>query len=282
MCLVGKLAERTAAAGTCGDRSYMGEKLRILSVCGEIITIERYKKWCEGEVVKLPTRFNDNNWGPVSDPCQSCEMAPVITSQCRQIAELQKERDGWRDATQAHCRQVQNCLEQLAETRADRYQREATARRAYRNAAYWREELFKLRKEPLAESDDAQKLTECYEILKHIPERTQHGTWCPDHMIDWIEARKQEEWGRIAERDGVPLAGVATIHIIPRPEKLLLSDDARRVIEILKARGPSTIRDIVEFADFMPGSDVVDGLIAAQEAGRVSLSGGKYSIVKEE
>jgi len=60
---------------------------------------------------------------PVSDPCQSCEMAPVITDQCKQIAELQKERDSWK----------------------------ATAHQYCRNATYWREELEKLQKEALAD-----------------------------------------------------------------------------------------------------------------------------------
>lgn len=67
---------------------------------------------------------------PVSDPCQSCEMAATITGQCKQIADLQQllaefqeSRDNWKATAQQYC-----C-----------------------NAAYWRGELEKLQQEALAE-----------------------------------------------------------------------------------------------------------------------------------
>ena len=60
---------------------------------------------------------------PVSDPCAPCEMAATITSQCKQIAELQHERDQWK----------------------------VVAAGNRRNAAYWRAELTKLQNEALTE-----------------------------------------------------------------------------------------------------------------------------------
>ena len=89
---------------------------------------------------------------PVSDPCQSCEMAVTITSQCKQIAELQKSRDdGWR------ARDVWR----------------AKAGECYRNSAYWREELSKLQKETLTECQPLGEAAKIYiqispEVLERI------------------------------------------------------------------------------------------------------------------
>ena len=68
-----------------------------------------------------------------------------------------------------------------------------------------------------------------------------------------------------------------------KPERLLLSRDARRVIEYLTATDtPVTMwRVIDEMGDMMTDASVLDGLIEAQEAGIVRLDGGKYSIVRD-
>ena len=67
------------------------------------------------------------------------------------------------------------------------------------------------------------------------------------------------------------------------PEQLLLSAEARRVIEYLKARDcPISIHHIFEsMTNIMSGMAIMDGLIEAREAGIVRLDDGKYSIVRE-
>jgi hypothetical protein len=190
-------------------------------------------------------KFNASCLEPVSDPCQDCP----------KLASIDKCCEYWKAA----------CEE------------------ARRNAADWREELEKLQKEALSESDDAQKLTECYEILSHVPDCTQHGAWCPDHMIDWIKAKKHEEDEQIAERDLAPLSEVAKCYIRVEPEKLLMSQDARRVIEYLVAMNhPTYLSSILEgMKGIMSGMAITDGIIEARDAGRISLVDGKYQIVRD-
>lgn len=139
---------------------------------------------------------------PVSDPCASCEMAATITSQCKQIAELQRPRDAWK----------------------------ADAERLARNAQYWREELEKLQNEAL----------ECK-----------------------------------------PLGEVAKIYIQVEPDKLLMSQAARRVVEYLAARDcPVCITDLHDDCALSSGV-LLDALAEARDAGRISLVNGKYEIVRD-
>ena len=92
---------------------------------------------------------------PVSDPCQECEMAATITSQCEQIAELQGKLD------KAYTRFGEQDLE-LARTSAERDNWEATAAMHCRNETYWREELTKLQKEALAECKSLGEVAKIY------------------------------------------------------------------------------------------------------------------------
>lgn len=134
--------------------------------------------------------------------------------------------------------------QRIAELRRSRDEWEATAYRYCRNAAYWREELTKLQKEALAECDE-----------NHI------------HPAIHIEDFRKR-----------PLSEVAKCYIRVAPEKLLMSREARRIIEILRAWDcPASLRSLAEFVGSIPG--VVDGLIEAREAGIVRLDDGKYSIV---
>lgn len=84
---------------------------------------------------------------PVSDPCASCEMAATITSQCKQIAELQKEIE--RARLKAFWEGKAACYDQISSLIQSRDSWQADAMRYARNAHYWRDELYKLQKESL-------------------------------------------------------------------------------------------------------------------------------------
>jgi len=163
----------------------------------------------------------------VPDACASCEMAPVITSQCKQIADLQKSMEHEKLKSFWEGRAAENTINCDAIAKLQQDLAEMT-----RIAAYWREELTKLQNEALADCD------------------------CK------------------------PLGEVAKIYVQVAPEKLLLSQNARRVVELLTIEGPSDYRSIaVTF-----GGDwgkTMDGIIEARDAGRIELVDGKYQ-VKEE
>lgn len=80
-----------------------------------------------------------------------------------------------------------------------------------------------------------------------------------------------------------PLIEVAKCYIQVEPERLLLSQDARRVIEYLTAVDtPIAFYRIAEgLKDMVSGAAIIDGLIEAREAGIVRLDGGKYSIARD-
>ena len=82
-------------------------------------------------------------------------------------------------------------------------------------------------------------------------------------------------WGLFSE--------VAKCYKQVEPEQLLLSSEARRVIEYLKARDcPISIHHILEsMSGIMSGAAILDGLIEAREAGIVRLDDGKYSLVRD-
>lgn len=84
-------------------------------------------------------------------------------------------------------------------------------------------------------------------------------------------------------RDFRPLAEIAKCYVQVEPEKLLLTQDARRVIEYLTATDtPVNLWRIVdEMGDMMTDTSILDGLIEARGAGRVRLDEGKYSILRD-
>jgi len=83
--------------------------------------------------------------------------------------------------------------------------------------------------------------------------------------------------------DMLPLAEVAKCYKQVEPEQLLMSQEARRVIEYLKATDcPVHIGDIMDGMEHvMSCMAIMDGLIEAKEAGIVRLDDGKYSIVRD-
>ena len=109
------------------------------------------------------------------DACESCEMAPVITRQCKQIAELEHEKlAAFWEGKAVGCKESEEKIAELQitvdhekgiafwrgrdslsaeikriEEECDQWQ--TTAQNNIRNAAYWRKELDKLQKETLAE-----------------------------------------------------------------------------------------------------------------------------------
>lgn len=224
ICLLGKFAKRIRSAGPHGDRSYMDEKLRILSVCDEIITIERYKKWCEGEIVKLPVYFNDNNWEPASDPCECCQ----------KLFSMNESLEYWRKQYSSACR----------------------------GATYWREELIKLQKEAL------------YDRILPI-----HCGLTNDHAcIDREKCTKHPIVGCAMYMR--PLGEVAKCYKQVEPAELIMSDDTRIVCELLEGSGPMTSREIASRL-IIRERCVLESIIEARDAGRISLVDGKYSIAKD-
>ena len=88
---------------------------------------------------------------------------------------------------------------------------------------------------------------------------------------------------KYTDREMKPLAEVAKCYKQVEPEQLLLSAEARRVVEYLRASDrPLYIHLILEGMErIMSGTGIMDGLIEAKEAGIVRLDDGKYSIVRE-
>lgn len=99
------------------------------------------------------------------------------------------------------------------------------------------------------------------------------------------EASKRcDYWQReYVDREMKPIAEVAKCYKQVEPEQLLLSIEARRVVEYLKARDcPISIHHILEsMSGIMSGAAILDGLIEARDAGIVRLDDGKYSIVRD-
>lgn len=96
--------------------------------------------------------------------------------------------------------------------------------------------------------------------------------------------RDADYWQRkYVDREMKPLAEVAKCYKQVEPEQLLMSQEARRVIEYLRARDcPVYIHIVFEgMKDVMSGAAIMDGLIEAREAGIVRLDDGKYSIVRD-
>jgi len=175
-----------------------------------------------------------------ANDCESCEMAATITSQCEQIANLQKSLEHEKAKSYWQGRSVENTINCGAITilRKDRDNWEELCEKAQvdvakhmRNADYWREELTKLQNEALADSK--------------------------------------------------PLGEVAKIYVRIQPEKLLLSQEARRVVELLASDGPRDYRSIAATFEGDWGK-TMDGIIEARDAGKIKLVDGKYQITREE
>jgi hypothetical protein len=242
------------------EKARIRQKVRVPSGYeAEIVEISK-DGWCRVDFGPNMAHYMPVRAGhlePVSDPCEGCQ----------KLASIDKCCEYWKAA----------CEE------------------ARRNATYWREELTKLQKEALeckmlpstgmanvvcSGKRPLSEVAKLREIVSHIPPCTQHGAWCPDHMIDWIKARKHEEEERMAERVLVPLHEVAKCYIRVAPEKPLMSQEARRVVEYLEASGPRTAQRMAGNLD-LPTWRVLDAIIEAREAGRISLSGDEYSIVRD-
>ncbi len=159
--------------------------------------------------------------GPSECGHESCEMARVITNQCKQIADLQKN--------------LEQEKQRIANIAADA----ATARR---NAAYWREELTKLQKEAL----------EC--DMVPLAEVGKFYLTCKVDASQFLEG-------------------------IEKVKRSLLSQEARRVVELLVAVGPSDFREIVSTIQEEHAA-TIDGIIEARDAGIIELVDGKYQVVK--
>jgi len=141
-----------------------------------------------------------------------------------------------------------SCHEQIAGLLSSRDYWQASCGSARRDAAYWHEELEKLQKEALAE--------------------TQHF-YCDD-VVDC----------RILPFHLRPLSDVAKCYKQVAPEKLLMSQEARRVNHLLDTEGPNDYRSIA----MTFGGDwgkTMDGIIELLDAGKIRLVNGKYEIVRD-
>lgn len=177
---------------------------------------------------------------PVSDPCQSCEMAATITSQCKQIADLQGRLDEMTLRSNVNClkatteffrgRDLTNA--QIKTTEEERDAWKATAKQNCRNAFYWREELTKLQKEALKE----------------------YATW--------------------------QMSEIAKCYIRVAPEKLLMSDDAKIVCELIDGSGPMTSSQIADRMHLLERC-ILESITEARNAGKIQLVDGKYEIVRD-
>jgi hypothetical protein len=78
-----------------------------------------------------------------------------------------------------------------------------------------------------------------------------------------------------------PLSEVAKCYMQVAPDKLLMSQEARRVVEYISAKGGSL--DIDAICDGLKCcmDYLCDHLAEARDAGRISLVNGKYEIVRD-
>jgi hypothetical protein len=101
--------------------------------------------------------------------------------------------------------------------------------------------------------------------------------------VVWSEKLPPHECGfrpRGAQGDTQALSEVAKCYKQVEPDELLLSQEARRVVEYLEASGPRTSQRMAGNLD-LPTWQVLDAIIEARDAGRISLSGDEYSIVRD-
>lgn len=101
-----------------------------------------------------------------------------------------------------------------------------------------------------------------------------------------VECVRQPDGPHFYCDDSTPLVSLfstAKCYKQVEPDQLLLSTEARRVVEYMKARDcPLFIHGMLEsMENIMSGAAIMDGLIDAREAGIVRLDDGKYSIVRD-
>jgi hypothetical protein len=129
---------------------------------------------------------------------------------------------------------------------------------ARRNATYWREELTKLQKEALKSCDYPEP---------HMAGELKKFRWGFLPGGKWEEIR--------------PMPEVAKCYVQVAPEKPLMSQEARRAVEYISAKGGSL--DIDAICDGLKCcmDYLCDHLAEARDAGRISLVNGKYEIVRD-
>lgn len=187
---------------------------------------------------------------PVSDPRQSCEMAATITSQCKQIADLQGRLDEMTLRSNANCRKATTEFfrgrdltnAQIKTTEEERDQWKATAQQYCRNAFYWREELTELQKEALAECQPLDEVAKIYVTTR-------------------IDASQM-------------LAGIREV------QGKLLSDDAKIVCELLDGSGPMTSSQIADRLHLLERC-ILESITESRDVGKIRLVNGKYEIVRD-
>lgn len=190
--------------------AHIGQRVRTVSgVTGKIAKI------CESGYVTIgdandtpPSDYTAYvaNVEPVCDPCASYEMAATITSQCKQIAELQRSVDAWTETAARHCR----------------------------NESYYRDELTKLQQEARLESDEHPSVWTVAPTIRIGDKVCLHG------KAKTVSRCYNGQSGML------PLSEVAKCYKQVNPEDLFLSDDAKIVCEFMRANGPTTSYEISE------------------------------------
>ena len=97
----------------------------------------------------------------------------------------------------------------------------------------------------------------------------------------WREGLEKLQKEALKEYATWQMSEIAKCYIRVAPERLLLSHEARRVVEYLDIRnGPIDLRGIFEDCDLGQGK-LLDALAEAGDAGKIRLVGGKYEIVRD-
>jgi hypothetical protein len=202
--------------------------------------------------------------------CESCQRLDFVRSKRDEyLVAMIKEHEKARVA-QEKCDGLQKSLDEMtcksnAAHRNAAYWREACGS-ARRDAAHWHEELDKLRKEALEEQDGPTALWLHRAANEHI-----HPT--------------------IPMEDYMPLGEVAKIYVttgidasqlIRKARRLLLSDDARIICELLEGHGPLASWQISGRLHLLERC-VLENIIEARDAGNIRLNKtGEYEFVREE
>ena len=178
----------------------------------------------------------------VSDPCTSCEMAPA---QCKQIADLMTARDQWRRIAVRQAAELTNV-----------------------QAAY---------EEGKAEGERAadKKIAELERSVEAWTETA--ARHCRNEMY-WREELEKLQKEALAEYR--PLSEVAKCYTPTESDKLLMSQDASRVVEYLAAHGGWA--DISDLQDIgLSTRNLLRALLEARDVGRIRLADWKCCIVRD-
>jgi hypothetical protein len=192
-----------------------------------------------------PENMQASDLGPVSDPCTDCQKLADSFQAGKNLgfaeAELVHELE-----KSAAPKTIELQSKKITELQKERDNWEATAQQHCRNAAHWREELEKLQKEALAECDE-----------NHI------------HPAIHIEDFRKR-----------PLSEVAKCYIRVAPEKLLMSDGARIICELLEGSGPMTSSQIADRLHLLERC-ILESITESRDVGKIRLVGGKYEIMRD-